>query len=408
MTLDDSLSSLSLRQPSTPGPDPHRLWHEVSATSLRPRYRNGPPRSATPTETLHRIRPLLPWAGISRLGDLTGMDRLGIPVYQAIRPHSRNYTVALGHGATRTQAKVSALMEALECFHSEALPYPSWPATLGEVRPALRYDPSRLLPITAGGPAPPPETLSLEWVPATDLCTGDLTRLPRQVCELDLAAADRRYARLVPPDPDGLASGNTYIEAVTHGLCEVIERDSRSRAAAGTGVRQVPIESIHPRPCRDVIGLMRRVGLAVRVEDLTGPTGVPCLRVTLTGPDGRRVTGAGCHPHRTTCLLHALTEAAQCRLAVHAGVTDHAGSDQHLAPGAGPVPEELEFDQVPTVNVPGWVDTVREIAARIHAATGAPPLAVDLTRAGIHLPVVRVVAPGLWSRPAGSIRPEQP
>jgi len=45
---------------------------------------------------------------------MTGLDWIGISVYQAVRPNSRTGTVSLGKGLTRAQAKVSALMESRE------------------------------------------------------------------------------------------------------------------------------------------------------------------------------------------------------------------------------------------------------------------------------------------------------
>ena len=55
---------------------------------------------------------------------ITGLDWIGIPVYQAVRPNSRNVPVSLGKGLTRAQAKVSALMESLEGFHAEEIRLP--------------------------------------------------------------------------------------------------------------------------------------------------------------------------------------------------------------------------------------------------------------------------------------------
>jgi hypothetical protein len=62
----------------------------------------GAERAVSPEATLRRIRPLMAPAGITRLADVTGLDRVGIPVYQAIRPGSRNLSVSQGKGLSRT------------------------------------------------------------------------------------------------------------------------------------------------------------------------------------------------------------------------------------------------------------------------------------------------------------------
>ena len=90
------------------------LWQKLSADTSAPRYRLGTIRAAPPQATLRRLRPLLRPAGITRLADVTGLDWVGLAVFQAIRPNSRVLSVSQGKGLTREQGQVSALMEALE------------------------------------------------------------------------------------------------------------------------------------------------------------------------------------------------------------------------------------------------------------------------------------------------------
>src|SRR5215218_5721937 len=119
------------------------------AQSLRlepspPGYAFGTHRAVSPAETLRRIRPLLRPAGITRLADVTGLDWIGVPVYQAIRPRSRLLAVSQGKGLTRAQAQVSALMESLEGFHAEDVTLPTVRDTVGAMRRLLPYDPAAL------------------------------------------------------------------------------------------------------------------------------------------------------------------------------------------------------------------------------------------------------------------------
>src|SRR5262249_53735625 len=133
------------------------LWqrlHEENE-SAPATYQFGTRRAVPPQETLLRIRPLLPRAGITRLADITGLDWVGLPVYQAIRPTSRNVSVSQGKGLTRAQAQVSALMESLEGFHAERISVPAMCATVGTMRRALHYDPYSLPVVrTTGGVLP--------------------------------------------------------------------------------------------------------------------------------------------------------------------------------------------------------------------------------------------------------------
>ena len=78
--------------------------------------------------TLEMIGPLLGRFGITRLADITGLDFLGVPVAQAVRPCAATVTVSQGKGATLAAAMVSAAMEAIELHHAEnAVPPPALP-----------------------------------------------------------------------------------------------------------------------------------------------------------------------------------------------------------------------------------------------------------------------------------------
>src|SRR5271169_3667754 len=72
-------------------------------------------RVIPPSETLRRIRPLARRAGVTRLADITGLDRVGIPTFSAVVPKSRDLlSVYNGKGTTPADAACGALMEAIE------------------------------------------------------------------------------------------------------------------------------------------------------------------------------------------------------------------------------------------------------------------------------------------------------
>ena len=72
-------------------------------------------------ETLGRIEPLTKAAGITRVADITDLDRIGIPVFSSIRPGAKEGAISIynGKGASREQARVSAIMEAMERYSAE-------------------------------------------------------------------------------------------------------------------------------------------------------------------------------------------------------------------------------------------------------------------------------------------------
>lgn len=385
------------------------LWRRIVADATVPAYSFGTRRAVPPLETLRRIRPRLRAAGITRLADVTGLDWIGVPVYQAMRPNSRTLSASQGKGLTRAQAQVSALMEALEGFHAEDIHHPRTRATVGSMRRQLGYDLRALALIQ---PALLKDELLLEWLPATDLSTGAPTWVPRQLCELDLCVRPRVHVPVFRTSSNGLCSGNTLAEALIHGLCEVIERDSCRRR---DGARFEPERSVIPKTISAPLGqrLMDRffrAGMDIQIVDMSGPMGLPCFEVWLDHLDGPALTrGSGCHPSRTTALIRALTEAAQSRLTYIAGSRDDIPRHVYRVATAS-LPRsafrpssagaEREFGAAPTLPGSGFGAQFRDIVERVRTLTGMSPVAVDLMRDDFGVPVLFVVAPGLGTRPS--------
>jgi YcaO-like protein with predicted kinase domain len=63
----------------------------------------------------------MPQMGITRCTNVTGLDRIGIPVIVVCRPNSRPIAVSQGKGLTVDGAKVSGLMESAKTYHAERI-----------------------------------------------------------------------------------------------------------------------------------------------------------------------------------------------------------------------------------------------------------------------------------------------
>lgn len=399
------------------------LWQIILKEPNENGYRFGTERAVAPKETLARILPLMERAGITRLADLTGLDWIGIPVYQAIRPNSRNISVSMGKGLTRTQAKVSALMESLEGFHAEKIALPSRRASVASMRPLLGYDPFRLAVTrshehavlnddTTYDPFAPPvghpsdlgDDTPLDWIEATNLETGCRSWLPRKLCELDYRLVERPDWSFFRATSNGLASGNTVVEALCHALLELLERDAilRAKNAVCTPERQIILDTVSDPLCRRVLDRFLAGGLGVTIVDTTSPAGLPCFQVFLAHDEQAiRHYGAGCHPSRATALLRALTEAAQSRLGYIAGSRDDLRMTAYRAPvqarakAAEPSPRR-HFEEAPNLPRRGFTTVLNDLVQRTRSLSGTSPLAVDLRRRTFgYLPIVMVIAPGL-------------
>src|ERR1700726_4554412 len=132
---------------------------------LPKRFRRGTHRTADPGETLARVRPHAARMGITRLGNITGLDRIGIPVAVAVRPNSRSVSVAQGKGLELPQAMASALMEACEGYHAEEIG-PCWHGSYRDLASrATVADPDSLC--LSGRPFDPDDA-AISWIEGYD------------------------------------------------------------------------------------------------------------------------------------------------------------------------------------------------------------------------------------------------
>ena len=76
---------------------------------------DGIQRSIPAAETVASAAGIAESLGVTRVADITGLDRIGIPVYSAIVPDSADtLSVYNGKGLRSIDAKAGALMEAIE------------------------------------------------------------------------------------------------------------------------------------------------------------------------------------------------------------------------------------------------------------------------------------------------------
>src|ERR671923_2097286 len=87
-------------------------------------HRRGTHRLVAPGATVERIAPLKSRMGITRVANVTGLDRIGIPVVMVCRPNARSIAVSQGKGLDLDAARASGLMESVETYHAETITLP--------------------------------------------------------------------------------------------------------------------------------------------------------------------------------------------------------------------------------------------------------------------------------------------
>ena len=388
-------------------------------------HRSGTHRWVPPSETLARVRPFLSVMGITRVANVTGLDSIGIPVTMVCRPNSRSLAVSQGKGLTIEAARASGLMESVESYHGEHVALPLKYCSYEELRYTHRVvDVDRLPRITQSIFHP---NLQLLWIEGYQLLGGQGTWVPYEIVHTNFTLPLPVGSGCFTLSSNGLASGNHVLEAILHGLCEVIERDSTAlwlaSDAASQRSRRVDLHSIDDGDCRAVVDRYEAAGIDVAVWDTTTDIGVPAFACTITERDPNPLrslyttSGMGCHPVRSIALLRALTEAAQSRLTFIVGSRDDATRQRYLWSRD---PETLgaqraalsdhlpcrSFLTAPDFQSDSFDADLAWVLGRLQTVGISSVIVVDLTRSEFHIPVVRVIVPGLeGSRDVPAIAP---
>ena len=339
-------------------------------------------------------------AGVTRIAELTGLDTIGIPVFAAIRPMGLSLSTQQGKGLTPLAAKVSALMEGLETWSAEHHGLEVIERTWRQL--GARAVDLRLLARAAR--KLPSRDRKLRWVEGWDLVGNRAVWVPEEAVTLDCT-----FTR--PPvfdiSSNGLASGNVLVEAVVHGLCEVLERDAEAAWRRAGGDRRVVLDTIDDRACRALIDRIVGTGARVFVWDL-GADGLTAIGAAImedpSEPAWRTLgfyQGFGAHLVPEIAIGRALTEAAQTRMTYIAGARDDffpfdyaRATDPELLAEiwdqlAAPCADPIAFGDLPRPRVRSLGDALAQLVAPLEQV-----IVVDLKHRALRVPVVKVIVPG--------------
>ena len=282
-------------------------------------------------ETLTLARALGRAKGITRVSEVTRLDRVGVPVYAAIRPGAAEGSLCVhaGKGLTALEACVGAWMEGIEYAAAEGAAPPS-PST-------MLLDP-RALPAAGAGLGDLPD-----FAPLVDASLDDVATMPYvETRALDDGSPYLLPAELVfhpfattePPrsvfgtSTNGLASGNDIDEATAHALAEILERDRLSYDCIEPASSWLDPASL-PQGLAQIVDRAARARCPIAVRVLDASSGRCPIVVTACvfdddmDPDPLwAFVGSGCHASREIAVARALTEALQSRLTFIHGARD--------------------------------------------------------------------------------------
>jgi ribosomal protein S12 methylthiotransferase accessory factor len=291
-------------------------------------------------ETLAAIEPHLPSLGITRIGDLTGLDVVGVPVFAATRPNSRALSVCHGKGMCAESARLGAIMEAVEQAlaerHEDLVSETASPDEMA--RRGLRcIDPSEVLRSTT---ATHDAQRKYGWVAGLSMTDEKPVYVPFELAGFDLRVEMDWDHATYKMSTVGLGAGTTLADAALHALLEVVENDASALVdvfgqLAGFA-RPVAYRPGHHDRLDDLVARVRSAGFDCFFADVTGRVALPTVAAYVTTPGDihagsgmRGAAGFACRLSPGDAALAALLEAVQSRLTQIAGARDDLSPDDY-------------------------------------------------------------------------------
>ena len=283
-------------------------------------YFKGTHRVIAPEKTIENNEDKLKIAGITRIADITDLDRIGLPIYTAIRPTAEEGAVSIygGKGIAKDHARASAMMEGFERYSAERQDSDETTiATLEEISELGEFITPESLNLPKDFKKQNLDSMKLEWSTAKDIISDKEYLIPTNAIYHPYIHGNECES-LFKSNTNGLASGNVLEEAILHGIFEVIERDAWSIfELTHKNYAQIDLDSIESDIVNETIDKFESEGIKIKLMDFTADIKVPTIAAsaddTVTRDAGLLTLGMGTHLDPEVAILRALTEVAQSR-----------------------------------------------------------------------------------------------
>lgn len=394
-------------------------------------------------ETLEKVSSFVEKIGITRIADITNMDRLKIPNFSAVLPGTEDYIwVYSGKGPTKSHAKASAIMESIERYSSLPSNYKN--ATIRGSYKEL----SKSFNILKFDEVIEPVSFHLNDEMIMDYCTGydllneDEILVPAPLTIFKYNSKPPSVNPYAFHHTNGLASGNVLEEAICHALCELVERDAVSIAEFVSSAFQYHIlrtientfnrngwklkgieskkfiddNSIFPdldlddiefEPVKKIIKRFKNCNISINIKNITSDIGIPTFIASsaewVNHDYGYLVEGHGTHPDARIALLRAVTELSQSRAANIQGSRDDLRKMKHDLNDSDEVrswqfmksQDKIKFSEIVSTYNDDILDDIKLILKNLKGVGINKVVIVNLTNPQINIPVVRAIVPGL-------------
>lgn len=405
---------------------------------------NGTSRVIPVENTLSHILEISKKIGLTRIADITYMDKLYIPNYSCVLPGTEDYIwVYSGKGPTKKHAKVSAIMESIERYSSLPTNYTRKfiTGTFNELKESynLLHPDDLVEPLTFDFQ----NDMLMDYVEGYDIINKENILVPAALALFRYTPNSHSLNPFAFHHTNGLASGNVFEEAVCHALCEVIERDAISlaqlRASAipfhilskihhNLRIQGYHINSISKeqfiddnslyqdvkicqednfQPVTNLIKKFKKFNIRLIIKDITTDIKIPTFNAAcvewISHDYGYLAEGHGTHPDKRIAILRAITEVSQTRAANIQGARDDLrkihyndnNTDDKNAWQFMSSQRTINFSDIITYQNEDILDDIKLIIKFFKEVGLNKAIIVNLTNPKIKIPVVRAIVPGL-------------
>jgi ribosomal protein S12 methylthiotransferase accessory factor len=362
-----------------------------------------------PEKTVAMVKKRMKTMDLKILEKTTRIDngRLDIPVFFSTCGHDARAVIGtkkqMGKGATPAQAEASAVMELAERFsffsfyRNQDHTRVGTPKQIGDE--AISFDQIARSVHDESGDRDASrqifESLPLRWTGA-----WSLTREKEVLVPLDWFYAINAF--------NGPSAGNCVEEALSQGICEIVERHVSSMISRQKiSTSRIDPASATDRLVQEMLGKYTRAGIQVTITDFTLDMGIPSVGVLAYDPasfpgSSEIVWTAGTTPGPEKALSRALTEVAQLAGDFNSGSNYVASGLPKFArlEDAGYVihgPGPIQLSDLPDISNP---NIRKEVDACIQALSRRDfeVLAIDTTHPRLAVPAFYTIIPGAHFR----------
>ncbi|MDR2623403.1 MAG: YcaO-related McrA-glycine thioamidation protein [Methanobrevibacter sp.] len=371
------------------------------------KYFDGSFRTVNPEETIENYEEKLKIAGITRISDITHLDSVGIPVFSAIRPTAQEGGVSVysGKGATKIQAKASAMMEGFERYSAEKQNIDNEKI----IKEAYQKIENPIELNNLNVPKVDYDIDEVEWVESTEINSGKKYHVPSNSVFHPYSSSSS--FKLFRSNTNGLASGNVLEEAVLHGIFEVVERDAWSIfELTRLNNKEVELNDFKNPLIDEMLEKFTNSNIEIKLMDLTADVNIPTIAASsddkLLKDPALLTLGVGTHLNPEIAVLRALTEVAQSRVTqIHGTREDTTRADFMRKAGYERMKkinrhyfqhddEKININDIKDKSSKSLKNNIETSIGELKKASLDKVLFVDLTRKEIGVSVVRMIIPG--------------